>query len=105
MNYNIVELKKSDVPVISNDPRKSPSVYWLKKTGMFVEPSHTMLHVCEMVVLSLFVLGLRYYAKKKRLPFVMKVRPILLSPHGRVGNWLSRRKCHPKKPRAHDHET
>lgn len=105
MNYNTAELKKSDVPVISNDPRKSPSVYWLKKTGMFVEPSHTLLHVCEMVVLILFVLGLRYYAKKKRLPFVMKVRPILLPPRGRVGNWLSRRKCHPKKPRAHDHET
>ena len=34
MKYDIDELAKSNVKVISNDPRKSPNVYWLKKTGV-----------------------------------------------------------------------
>ncbi len=42
MNYNANELHKSDVHVISNDPRKSPNEYWLKKTGVFVEPRNLL---------------------------------------------------------------
>ena len=99
MNYNSVELEKSSVPVISNDPRKSPSEFWLRKTGVWVEPRNRLLEVGEMVMFCLLVLGLRLFAKKKR--FTLMKRPVLRTP-GKLGHWMSRRN---QKARRHDHET
>eukprot|EP00584_Thalassiosira_punctigera_P015719 CAMPEP_0172554692 /NCGR_PEP_ID=MMETSP1067-20121228/55949_1 /TAXON_ID=265564 ORGANISM="Thalassiosira punctigera, Strain Tpunct2005C2" /NCGR_SAMPLE_ID=MMETSP1067 /ASSEMBLY_ACC=CAM_ASM_000444 /LENGTH=443 /DNA_ID=CAMNT_0013343115 /DNA_START=47 /DNA_END=1375 /DNA_ORIENTATION=- len=43
MNYDLNELERNNVLVISNDPRKSRSEYWLRKTGVFVEPRNLLL--------------------------------------------------------------
>lgn len=92
MNYNKDELEKSDVHVISNDPRKSPNIYWLKKTGVFVEPRNTLRDVCEIAVVCLVLMGL--FAKKRRIHLINGGK---LSPYRRASQLLRR------KP-VHDHE-
>ena len=93
MNYNTEELEKSDVPVISNDPRKSPSEYWLRKTGVFIEPRSTFVIACEVAAVCLFMLGLYEFAKKRRISILK--RPV--SPRGRMSHFL--------RKKSHDHET
>ncbi len=92
MNYNMNELEKSDVHVISNDPRKSPNVFWLKKTGVFVEPRNLARDICGLVACSIVVL-LWLLARKRR--------GILMS----VGKLLSRRKIPQilRRKQVHDH--
>jgi hypothetical protein len=91
MNYNTNELEKSDVHVISNDPRKSPNVYWLKKTGVVVEPRNLLRDVCGMAV-GCIVLFL--FAKKRR-GYLISVGK-LLSPRRKIPQIL-------RKKQVHDH--
>jgi len=88
MNYNADELEKSDVLVTSNDPRNSSSEYWLRKTGVFVEPRNIFLDFTKIAVVCLVLLGL--FAKRRRIPLLS--RP--LSPHGKLGHWLLKRRQH-----------
>jgi hypothetical protein len=95
MNYNIKELEHSAVPVISNDPRKSPSIHWLKKTGVYVEPRHILRDTMRLGIFCIVIFGIRLCAKKK-LSLSIKHR-------GSLG-WLSRRSC-PKQIPRHDHKS
>ena len=97
MNYNADELARSDVRVISNDPRKSPNVYWLKKTGVFVEPRNALRDASEVAVgcIVLF-LGLFLFAKEKRRSPLINGRKYV-SPHRRIPQLLRRKQ-------VHDHE-
>jgi len=97
MNYNVDELEKSDVRVISNDPRKSPNVYWLKKTGVFVEPRNVLRDASEVAVGCIVLLfGLFLFAKKKRRsPLINGGK--LVSPYRRIPQLLRRKQ-------VHDHE-
>ena len=99
MNYNIEELKKWDIPVISNNPRKSPSEYWLRKTGVLVKPRQVFLN---FVVSGIFLVFLGLFIKRRRLPLIndmcVKLMKRPLSPRHRMG--LSMR-----KKQGHDHNT
>ena len=97
MNYNSEELARSNVQVIANDARRSPNVYWLRRTGVFVEPRNLVresLYMMGMVVciglLALFVV------MRKRLSFVKFSRQ--LSPRSRMAHLVLKR-----KQRSHVH--
>lgn len=95
MNYNAEELQKSDVLVVSNDPRKSPSKFWLKKTGVLVEPTdYAPLAKGAMALACLVLLG---FVAKKRQVFAKK--RFLPLPRRRIGKLVLRKK------HGHDHET
>ena len=95
MNYKIDELENSDVHVISNDPRKSPNVYWLKKTGVFVEPGNVVLRdVSEVTVGCIVLFGLCFFAKKRRSPLINGGKFL---PYRRIPQLLIRKQ-------VHDHE-
>lgn len=101
MNYNVEELKKSDVLVISNDPRRSPSEYWLKKSGVFVEPRN-VYHDILMAGVFLIVIGL-VMKRRCRIPLMNRTRDNMmmngqLSPRRRMGFGL-------RWKQGHDHET
>ena len=74
MHYNANELEKSGVLVVENDPHKSPNEYWLRKTGVFVEPKNANLDsFWKMACLVFLVL----FANRKRLcHFVLKRQPV-----------------------------
>ena len=106
MSYNSEELKRFNVPVISNDPRKSPSEYWLKKTGVFVEPRNIFLDsVWYMVAVCLVFLGI--FAKRRRIllmtscPWRKTTRPV--SPRSRLCQLVLKRKI--TQPATHDHRS
>ncbi len=91
MNYDANELHKSDVNVISNDPRKSPNEYWLKKTGVFVEPRNLLRDVCGLAAGSIVIL-LWLFAKKRR-GILISVGKLLSSPR-KVPQILRRNQVH-----------
>eukprot|EP01082_Thalassiosira_pseudonana_P003141 g2850.t1 g2850 contig12:916580-918207(-) len=68
MQYNDEELKSVDVEVISNDPRKSPSEFWQRKTGVYVEKGGGVAGKMLMLLL-LFVL----YAKRRQVSGILRV--------------------------------
>ncbi len=101
MNYDIEELKKSDVLVISNDPRRSPSEYWLRKTGVFVEPRNVYLDVM-MAGVFFIVFGL-VVKRRSRVRVTNRSCDNMmmngqLSPRRRMGLGL-------RWKQGHDHET
>ena len=95
MKYDIDELAKSNVHVISNDPRKSPSIYWLKKTGVYVEPTFT-LRTLSIVGCLVAIIGMVVLAKKQKRRISIPCRGTL-SPQRKMRQMLRRRS-------AHDHE-
>lgn len=101
MNYNAEELKKSDVLVISNDPRRSPSEYWLRRSGVFVEPRNIRLDIL-MAGVFLVVCGL-VLKRRRRIPVMNRtcdnnMMNGHLSPRRRMGLGL-------RWKHGHDHET
>lgn len=70
MNYSTDELKQTGVSVVPNDPRKSPSEYWLRKSGVYT-PRQALIHVCKISVVCL-VLGL--FAERRRLLLMVRSR-------------------------------
>ncbi|KAL7530403.1 hypothetical protein ACHAXR_003475 [Thalassiosira sp. AJA248-18] len=99
MNYNAEELERSNVPVIANDPRKSPSEYWLRKSGVFVDPARNRFLDSVRVIAVVMCLGLFVlFARRKRIPLMILKRP--LSPRSRMGHLRLKR-----KQSSHDHDT
>jgi hypothetical protein len=94
MNYNPDELEKSDVRVVSNDPRKSPSAYWRKKVGALVSPRNVLRDVSETAVGCIMLFGLFLFAVKRRYPLLNGAK---LSPYRRMHQLLRRKQ-------VHDHE-
>ncbi|KAL9180419.1 hypothetical protein ACHAXT_008389 [Thalassiosira profunda] len=89
MGYNTEELKRSNVPVIPNDPRKSPSEYWLKKTGVYVEKRNLFFHSMWMIApVLLLCVGLCVRLMRTRIRLLL--RP--LSPRSRIGPLMLKRK-------------
>mmetsp|Transcript_7679 Transcript_7679/g.16610 ORF Transcript_7679/g.16610 Transcript_7679/m.16610 type:complete len:507 (+) Transcript_7679:165-1685(+) len=94
MNYNANELEMSNVLVVSNDPRQSPSEYWLRKTGVFVEPRNDVFLAVACLGLAVLVL----FMKKRR---VLLMKGSLRPCNSRLGNLMLKRKL----GYGHDHDT
>jgi hypothetical protein len=96
MKYDIDELAKSNVHVISNDPRKSPNIYWLKKTGVYVEPTFTVRTTLSLIVGCLVaIIGVLAKKQKRRISIISCCGS--LSPQRKMRLILRRRP-------VHDHE-
>ena len=68
MNYNTDEMERTGVYVVPNDPRKSPSKYWSRKTR--TSPmTNSFLDAWEISVVFLVFLGL--FAERRRIPLVV----------------------------------
>mmetsp|Transcript_17869 Transcript_17869/g.32296 ORF Transcript_17869/g.32296 Transcript_17869/m.32296 type:complete len:139 (+) Transcript_17869:60-476(+) len=94
MNYNANELEISNVLVVSNDPRQSPSEYWLRKTGVLVEPKNNMFLAVACLGLAVLVL----FVKKRR---ILLMKGSLRPCSSRLGNLMLKRKL----GYGHDHNT
>lgn len=70
MQYNRNELAKNDIPVVSNNPRKLFSKYWLRKSVAYVDTGNTLLDSFWKIACLVF-LGL--FTKKKRLRHFKRV--------------------------------
>lgn len=94
MNYDVEELQRSNVPVIANDPRRSPNEYWTKKSGAFHEPRNVFLDSIRFMAMVCFVLvGL--LARRRRIPPLMRK----FSPRSPLVKLMRKGRV------AHDHET
>ena len=70
MNYNTDEMETAGVSVVPNDPRKSHSEYWLRKSGIYT-PRQALIDVCRISGIC-FVVGL--FAARRWLHFVVRSR-------------------------------